>query len=347
MHYCLLRSGTTNRQYSILICYLKLLIDKNIPFLKDSVDKYIHSSNPNSPWEVEYLSPEYFTVEKVRDADALIIRTRTRCDAHLLEGSKVRFIATATIGYDHINTQYCTHNNIYWTSCPGCNADAVCEYMAEALDMLDGIDLPPHPTLGIIGVGHVGSRVAEMASKKGFSVLLNDPPKGLGISLDEIAKRCDIITFHTPLTTQEPYPTKYLCDETFLQSCRPNAVIINAARGGIVDEKALLHSQHPCIIDCWENEPDINRTLLLSQHTIGASYHIAGYSIEGKYNASQMCLDAFCKHFGLPALKCQNNFVSLQPQMGDSAPGWLTRITEQLKKNPDKFEILRTQYLLR
>ena len=326
---------------------MKLLVDRHIPFLKEPLEKYANSVGVNPPLNVEFLPPEAFTADKVHDADALIIRTRTTCDGNLLEDSRVEFIATATIGYDHIDTAYCDRKNIQWTTCPGCNADAVCDYIAEALDMVDSIGLSKHPTLGIIGVGHVGSRVAKMAEQKGFSILLNDPPKGIGVSIDEIAQKCDIISFHTPLTIGGTYATKYLCNKNFLQHCRPHAVIINAARGGIVDEKALLHSQHPCIIDCWENEPNINQALLVSEQTIGASYHIAGYSVQGKFNASQMCLDAFCKHFGLPALKCQNNFVPLQSQMGDNAPGWLARITNELKKNPDKFELFRTQYILR
>lgn len=314
---------------------MKVLIDSYIPYLDGVLDAYA---------EVSFLPPEDFTPERVRDADALIVRTRTKINKDLLSGSRVRFVATATIGYDHIDTAYCRANNITWTNCPGCNSQAVCDYIAEACrEYFRCLQHNINITLGIVGVGHVGTRVAAMAEKMGLRVLLNDPPKHIGVSLDEIAAQADIITFHTPLDAS----TYHLCDAAFLTKCQPNALIINAARGGIVDEQALLNSNHPYIIDCWENEPDIHPAVLLNDRCLLASYHIAGYSEEGKKRASQMCLDAFCDFFGLPALKCDKKSVSLHAQSGDSAPGWLSRITEQLKAQPEKFEQLRKQYKLR
>lgn len=303
---------------------MHVLIDKYIPFLNGVLDPYA---------TVDFIAPEAFTPARVQDADALIVRTRTRINKDLLAGSRVQFVATATIGYDHIDTSL---DIPYWTACPGCNAQAVCDYIQEALLAAQ----LPHKSIGIVGYGHVGSRVAAMAEKLGFNVLVNDPPKGLGVSLDEIAAKCDIITFHTPLDDT----TYHLCDAAFLSKCRPHALIINAARGGIVDEQALFESQHPCIIDCWENEPSINRTLCQSPQTLLASYHIAGYSIEGKRNASQMCLDALCRFFSLPSLSVNTDQM---PPLGDSQPGWLMRISDQLKAHPENFETLRKQYPLR
>lgn len=303
---------------------MHVLIDQYIPFLNGVLDPYA---------TVDFIAPEEFTPARVQDADALIVRTRTRINKDLLAGSRVQFVATATIGYDHIDTSL---DIPYWTACPGCNAQAVCDYIQEALLAVQ----LPYKSIGIVGYGHVGSRVAAMAEQLGMDVLINDPPKGLGVSLDEIADQCDIITFHTPLDDT----TYHLCDASFLSKCRPHALIINAARGGIVDEQALFESHHPCIIDCWENEPAIHHALCQSPQTLLASYHIAGYSIEGKRNASQMCLDALCRFFNLPLLSVNTDQM---PPAGDSQPGWLTRVSNQLKAHPENFETLRKQYPLR
>lgn len=312
---------------------MKVVVDKYIPFIQDVLAPYA---------SVVALEPDDITPDTVRDADALIIRTRTKVNAALLDGSTVQFVATATIGYDHIDTDYCRQHNIAFTSCPGCNAQAVCDYIEECLRHLN---LPTSAIIGIVGVGHVGSLVAKMAERKGYHVILNDPPKNIGKSIDEIAQKCDFITFHTPLTTDGPYPTYHLCNEHFLQRCKPNAVIVNAARGGVVDEAALLTSTHPFIIDTWENEPHINTDVVRKAEL--ASFHIAGYSVQGKLNASQMCLDAFSKHFRTPILSIDKKVVSLHADYGDSTSGWLQRLSEKLKANPEQFEQLRKQYKLR
>lgn len=309
-----------------------ILIDKFIPFLNGVLEPYA---------EVRFLSPEEFTPAVVKDADALIVRTRTKCNRELLEGSKVRFIATATIGFDHIDTGYCDEHGIRWISCPGCNASAVCDYVHEVLETAKregwGTSIK---SIGVVGVGHVGSLVSKMAEEMGLQVVLNDPPKGLWGDVSG----CDVVTFHTPLSKLGTYPTYHLCDETFLQKMRnPNALIINAARGGVVDEQALLRSGHPCVIDCWEGEPNLYEDLLLSSKTKGASYHIAGYSVLGKRNATAMSLSALCHFFGLPELQPNNDELPV----GDSAPGWLNRITCELKSHSADFETLRKSYVLR
>ncbi len=316
---------------------MRVVIDRGIPFLDGVIEPYA---------EVAYLSPEEIRPEAVRDADALIIRTRTHIDKELLEGSRVRFVATATIGYDHIDQDYCRKADIYWTSCPGCNAQAVCDYVEEAITSFkSGEGL----TIGIVGYGHVGKRVAQMAERKGYRVLLSDPPLGIGMSLKQMAPHCDILTFHTPLTHEGEYPTYHLCNADILCLCKPDVLLINAARGGVIDEQVLLahliaSSPHHLIasIDCWEGEPEINKTLL--QHVDLASFHIAGYSIQGKMQASKMCLEAFCEFFSLPILSINKKVVPLH---GDSESGWIRRISERLKTQPDDFEQLRKQYKLR
>ena len=316
-----------------------VIIDKGIPFLEGVFPPEI---------DVRYLSPEDITPEAVRCADALFVRTRTQINKELLHGSNVRFVATATIGFDHIDQDYCREAGIRWVSCPGCNAQAVCDYVEEAISSIKSGENAL--TIGIVGYGHVGKLVAQMAQRQGYQVLLSDPPLGIGMSLEQLAPLCDVLTFHTPLTREGEHLTYHLCDETILRLCQPNTLLINAARGGVIDEQALLstlNTQHSTLnyttaIDCWENEPNLNQELLKKVDL--ASFHIAGYSIQGKMNASEMCLRAFCEFFSLPILSINKKAVPLQ---GDSEKGWLLRITEQLKATPEHFEQLRKQYRLR
>ena len=308
---------------------MKIVCDKHIPFLVEAIQ------NEWPRVQIYPMESEEIDALAVHDADVLVVRTRTKIDADLLGGSSVKLVCTATIGYDHIDTTYCDAHGVRWMACPGCNAQAVCDYIEEALDEVEA-----HGTIGIVGVGHVGLLVAKMAERKGYHVLLNDPPKNIGVSLDEIAKNCDVITFHVPLDST----TYHLCDASFLSRCKPNALIINAARGGVVDEQALLQSRRPYILDTWENEPMIDTEVL--KNALRASMHIAGYSIEGKRNATQMCVDAIAKEWNLPAISLAN-YPCAQVRKGDSEFGWLERITNQLKAKPSSFELLRKQYNLR
>ncbi|MBQ7530385.1 MAG: 4-phosphoerythronate dehydrogenase [Paludibacteraceae bacterium] len=318
---------------------MRILIDKYIPFLQGILDRFA---------EVCFLEPDEFTPAMVHDADALIVRTRTQCFPDLLKGSSVQFIATATIGTDHIDKDYCRAHKIKVVSCPGCNSQAVCDYVEEAIMetlnvSADIRELPSSPffgqfSLGVVGAGHVGKKVARMAMNRGFHVVINDPP----LNLNGNVCGCDIITFHTPLTRKTEYPTYHLCNEKFLSKCRADALIINAARGGVVDEQALLKSGNPFIIDTWENEPNINHKVLDS--ALLASFHIAGYSRNGKLNASRTCLHELCEHFGLPKLKIRQSTL---PEAGDSDYGWIKRISDKLKANPQSFETLRKEYKLR
>ena len=321
---------------------MTIVIDSHIPYLQGVLEPYA---------QVVYLDPEAITAQAVREADALIVRTRTKCNESLLKDSKVQFIATATIGFDHIDAAYCASHGITWTACPGCNAQAVCDYVEEAIHTLSifNFQFSTTPTIGIIGVGHVGSLVQKMASQHGWQVLLNDPPKDLvDGSVETLAKHCDFLTFHTPLTMDGNYSTYHMVSEALLRLCKPGLVIINAARGGIIDEEAALRvlaegKDLHFVVDCWESEPYVNKAFLAHPAEELASYHIAGYSVEGKRNASQMCLNALCRHFNLPAL-------SILPDdglRGDNSSGWLSRITQALKQSPDSFESLRKSYPLR
>ena len=312
---------------------MRIVCDAYIPFLLEAVRK---------EWpqvEIIPLKPEEINTSSIRNADILVVRTRTKVDAKLLSGSSVRLVCTATIGFDHIDTAYCEAQGIRWMACPGCNAQAVCDYIEEAIDEVQSTK---ETTIGIVGVGHVGSLVAQMAERRGMKVLLNDPPKGIGIPLDGIAQKCDIITFHVPIDQT----TYHLCDEAFLAKCKPNALIINAARGGVVDEAALLHSGHPFILDTWENEPDIHPEVV--KQALRASMHIAGYSVEGKRNATRMCLNEIAEMFGLPQIKIigSQDHVTTTAQNKSNEP-WLAAITHSLKAHPEQFETLRKNYPLR
>ena len=309
---------------------MKVVIDRHIPYLEGL----------KIPMETVFLEPNEITNDALRDADALLIRTRTQCNESLLHDTKVQFIATGTIGFDQIDTAYCEQHGITWTNSPGCNAQGVCDYVETVLANL-APDAGKH-TLGIVGVGHVGKLVAEMAKRRGFEVLLCDPPRAENegaegfVSLDEIEEKCTIITFHTPLTKSGKYPTWHL--ET-CRSLRPDTLLINAARGGVVDEEALLRAGNPFVIDTWENEPNISRATL--ERAIFGTYHIAGYTCRGKYNASQMVLIALCKHFGLPEITIPN-----PPE--DAPHIWdIQAVSDELKRQPERFEWLREHYVLR
>lgn len=310
---------------------MRIICDQHIPFLLEAV------RNEWPQVEILPLQPEAIDASSVQDADVLVVRTRTRVDEALLSGSSVRLVCTATIGFDHIDAAYCEAHGIRWMACPGCNAQAVCDYVEEALN-----ETQAQGTIGIVGVGHVGSLVAKIAEQRGMRVLLNDPPKGIGISLDQIAQQCDIITFHVPLDNS----TYHLCDETFLRACKPGALIINAARGGVVDEAALLRSGHPYILDTWEHEPDIHPEVLA--HALRASMHIAGYSVEGKRNATQICLNEIAEVFGLPRIDISvYRYSGIPVSRQKSNEPWLAAITHSLKAHPDQFETLRKNYPLR
>ena len=307
-----------------------ILADSHIPFLKGLLEAYA---------EVRYLDPTAINAAAVREADALLVRTRTHCNAALLEGSRVRCIATATIGYDHIDTAYCRQHGIAWSNAPGCNANSVVNYVASACQSVFG--RLQGRCIGIIGAGQVGGRVARWAESQGMRVLLNDPPRAARegverfVSRQTLCREADIVTVHTPLDDS----TRHLIDRRFLAECQPHALLINAARGPIADTEALLEAGQTLVIDCWENEPEISRALL-ARVRFGTP-HIAGYSQDGKLRGTQMAVEAICRHFGweLPPMPVLPAY--------QGSPYDILADSEALKAHPEQFESLRNHYPVR
>lgn len=336
---------------------MKVIVDNKIPFIKEAIEKIAD--------EVVYAPGKDFTPSLVKDADALIIRTRTHCNRGLLEGSKVKFIATATIGFDHIDTEYCREAGITWTNAPGCNSASVAQYLHSSLILLQeskGINLS-EATIGIIGVGNVGSKVVKVAQELGMRVLLNDLPredkegKQNFSSLQTLAKECNVLTFHVPLYKEGKYRTYHLADTAFFQSLKQKPVIINTSRGEVIETDALLNALETklisdAIIDVWENEPAINLTLL--KKVFLGTPHIAGYSADGKANATRMSLDALCRYFNIQADYQIIPPAPSQPQITvETLSDAYLQIydprqdSNALKTHPELFEKLRGDYPLR
>lgn len=273
---------------------MKVVVENKIPFLADWLDSL-------GGVEVTSLPPDEINRATVSQCDALMVRTRTRCDAALLQESKVKFIGTATIGTDHIDLEWCRKAGITVANAPGCNAPAVAQWVIAAADLINGHRPLQGMTLGVVGVGNVGSIVARYARCCGMDVLECDPPKGYPLTLEETAGRADILTFHTPLTIGGPYPTRHLFDSRIASMMKQGATVLNAARGAVTDTAALvgaLESGHlHAAIDCWENEPRISARLLELARV--ATPHIAGYSAQGKLRGSLMVARAFMAHFGI------------------------------------------------
>ena len=277
---------------------MKIVADKYIPFLEGVFEPYA---------EVVYKDGMEICREDVADADAMIIRTRTKCNANLLEGSKVRMIATATIGMDHIDLEYCRNHGITVQNAEGCNAGGVLQYVFSALYGMaarKGIKLDG-ATMGIVGVGHVGKKVEAMARYLGFNVLMCDPPRAAAegsdefCSLEYLLANSQIVTMHVPLDES----TRGMADEEFFMLMPPGAIFINAARGEILDDNALMQAipkLGAVAIDTWNHEPDINLELLDMVDI--ATPHIAGYSYQGKQNATALAVQAVAKFFGITEL---------------------------------------------
>lgn len=333
----------------------RIVIEDKIPFIKGILDDVA---------EVYYLSPEKITSKAMKYVDGLVTRTRTTCNATLLDGSCCRFIATATIGTDHIDLPYCKNRGITVANAPGCNAPAVAQYVMASIlyQRLHRNATTPlcDTTLGVVGVGHVGSIVAEWARQLGMKVLECDPPRKMSeggehwVDMKTIAEQCDYITFHTPLTRDGLYATYHLANDEFYTKIRRRPVIINSARGAIIDTEALLRALDEgrvsdAIIDCWEHEPKINPELL--KRAVVATPHIAGYSREGKIRATAMALKALTRYFNLPDLNVAEKVpegaaksVTADSIMQSYSP---ETDTVALKTNLAKFEYLRNNYLYR
>lgn len=281
---------------------LKFIVDKYVPFIEGVLEQYA---------DVEYLDPVDITAERVRDVDGLIIRTRTRVDEQLLGESRCRFVATATIGMDHFDREWCAKAGVNAVNAPGCNAPAVAQYVLASICTLMNRPIHQH-TIGIVGVGHVGQIVERWCRALDMDVMRVDPPRqhagepGPWYTLDDVARQADIITFHTPLTRTGGCPTYHLGDDDFFNSLRRSPIVINSSRGPVVDNRAWVEAirrglVHKSVVDVWEGEPSIDRDLLAVADI--ATPHIAGYSLDGKIRATKAVLDAASAHFGLPEMQ--------------------------------------------
>lgn len=312
-----------------------IVVDRDIPFIAGVFE----------PWfKVRYLAGRAIVASEVRDAVALVVRTRTRCDAQLLAGSSVKLVATATIGTDHIDMAYCAAQGIAVVSAPGCNAAAVAQYVLAALCALS-LDRPGS-TLGIVGVGHVGSLVADAAARAGLRVLLNDPPREAAegsaafTPLPELLAASDIVTLHIPLWPEN----RDFADAAFFAAMKSGASFINASRGEVVDENALLAARprlDRLVLDVWKNEPGINLALLAVADL--ATPHIAGYSIQGKINGTQAVVQAVGRYFGIEPLSTFRVAGVELPQ----EPYDIRRDDAALRQDPSSFESLRSHYAYR
>ncbi len=335
---------------------MKIVADTNIPFLKGVLEPYA---------EVKYLDGRAIDRASISDADCIIIRTRTRCNADLLAGSKVQMIACATIGTDHIDTQWCAANGIEVQNAEGCNAGGVADYVFSALYGLASrraIRLD-EATIGIIGVGNVGKRVESMARRLGIRVLLNDPPRARKegpdafVSLDQLLAESTIVTLHVPLDET----TRDMAGREFFEKLRPGTIFINASRGEVVDEAALMHARPKLgglVLDTWCNEPNVNPHLI--ELCDIATPHIAGYSYQGKQNGTAMAVQAVARHFGIrplmdfrPAME-DETFRPVAIDMRGKSQGEIAAILQYnypiftddflFRSNPGCFEQLRSEY---
>lgn len=339
---------------------LKIVADDTVPYLKGIAEPFA---------DMVYLKAREFTPEAVREADALVVRSIDKCTRALLQGSRVKLIATATIGFDHIDTRYCEEAGITWRNAPGCNAVSVSQYVVSCLAALslDRGEPLEGKTLGIVGVGHVGKEVEKRCAPLGLRILRNDPPRAgqegtAGfVSLDKIAQEADIITLHTPLTKEGPFATYHLADEAFFSRLKKRPWLINSCRGAVHDTRALLEAARQrrigaLALDCWENEPGIDRGLL--QNTDLATPHIAGFSADGKANGTRASLEHIGCFFRRTVEKIGevvppppaspvidlDNFASHRIEHALLATFDPRPVDQALRENPERFEAFRTHY---
>jgi len=343
-----------------------LIVDNHIPFIKGVLEPFAN---------VIYAKGGVIDHKLAQKADGLIIRTRTICDEKLLAGTNVQFIATGTIGFDHIDTGYCKTHGISWHHAPGCNSGSVMQYMASVLASLSvrqGYNFQGKK-IGIVGVGHVGSKIARLAEIFGMVPVLNDPPRarsgsaGKFVTLEEICDTCDIMTFHVPLTDSGPDKTYHLADRSFFEKLVRKPLVINTSRGAVIETRAVKDALRnnrisAFVADVWENEPFPDPELL--GMSLIATPHIAGYSVEGKANGTAACVNAACRHFGFGL---SNWYPAQLPSAGqpDITLDCTSKTDEQvlaeailrtydvilddicLRNAPEKFEHLRNHYPVR
>lgn len=345
---------------------MKIVADDKIPFLQGVLEPFA---------DIKYFPGNQITREILKHADALVIRTRTKCTPELLEGTSVQFIGTATIGFDHINAQFCDKQNIQWTNAPGCNSSSVQQYIAAALLKISSefrFSLKDK-TIGIIGVGNVGSKVEKFARILGMKVLLCDPPRARKegnsnfTKLEILLGESDIVTIHVPLNFGNEDKTYHLFDEKSFKMMKKGAFFINSSRGEVVDTtsvKTVLRSGRlsGAVFDVWENEPDID--LELMTNVFVATPHIAGYSTDGKANGTAMVVNALSEKFNFPLKNWYPHEVPppVQPVIEIDGKGKnneeiikeaidhtynINEDDRKLRSSPADFEKLRGDYPLR
>lgn len=328
---------------------MKIVADENIAQLSEYFSGF---------GDLLALPGRNITAGHVKDADVLLVRSVTPVDAKLLAGSRVRFVGTCTIGTDHLDIPWLDEQGICWAAAPGCNATAVVDYVVACLFALDVAF--SRSTIGVVGCGAVGSRLAKRLQKIGSKVLHCDPFKRgeKYVSLETVLRESDVICLHTPLTTTGKHPTFHLLHDGNLGLLKKNAILLNAGRGAVIDNVALLkhlekHPQCRTVLDVWENEPVISPQLL-QQVTI-ATPHIAGYSVEGKIRGTKMIYQALCDFVGIdPVVEVEPEeplfFDAPQfPALKDLIMAvYDPRVdSEELKRVPAAFDRLRRLYVLR
>jgi erythronate-4-phosphate dehydrogenase len=290
-----------------------IVADENIPLLEAFF---------GDVGEIRRVSGRTMSAGDVRDADVLLVRSVTRVDRALLEGSGVRFVGTTTIGTDHVDLGWLEQNGIRFSAAPGCNANSVVEYVLSVLSLYAercALDDWSRLTVGIVGVGNVGSELAEKLARLGFRVKLCDPPRAerqsegtdTFVDLDE-ALACDIVSLHTPLTRESAHPTFHMIGERELAALTSEQLLINTGRGEVIDTAALRErldqANAPLVaLDVWEQEPRINPELV--DRVWLATPHIAGYSLEGKIQGTEMIYQAISRFLGLPTRKQAGQFL--------------------------------------
>ncbi|HDG1681506.1 TPA: 4-phosphoerythronate dehydrogenase PdxB [Kluyvera ascorbata] len=281
---------------------MKILVDENMPYARELFSRL---------GEVRAVPGRPIPTDALTDADALMVRSVTKVNEALLGDKAIKFVGTATAGTDHVDQSWLTQAGIGFSAAPGCNAIAVVEYVFSALLMLaerDGFALADR-TVGIVGVGNVGGRLQKRLEALGIKTLLCDPPRadngdeGDFRSLDELVAEADVITFHTPLYKEGQYKSLHLADEALIRRLKPGTILINACRGPVVDNAALLKCLEEgqnlsVVLDVWEPEPDLNLALL-DKVDLGTS-HIAGYTLEGKARGTTQVFEAYSQFIGQP-----------------------------------------------
>lgn len=281
---------------------MKILVDENMPYARELFSRL---------GEVRAVPGRPIPTDALTDADALMVRSVTKVNEALLGDKAIKFVGTATAGTDHVDQPWLAQAGIGFSAAPGCNAIAVVEYVFSALLMLaerDGFALADR-TVGIVGVGNVGGRLQKRLEALGIKTLLCDPPRadngdeGDFRSLDDLVAEADVITFHTPLYKEGQYKSLHLADETLIRSLKPGTILINACRGPVVDNTALLKCLEAgqalsVVLDVWEPEPDLNLALL-DKVDLGTS-HIAGYTLEGKARGTTQVFEAYSQFIGQP-----------------------------------------------